>query len=119
MVEGVEYRTAERYDGMPVYTKRIVFRDMPTAAGDQTVVDAFSLNYKCVDVRGFMSFPGRYAAGFPFIGSAGNVEAWLTVDYSWASLYPEDYSGATVILKAGENLSQYTNAECTVKYVKG
>lgn len=118
MVEGVEYRTAERYDGMPVYTKRLVFGDMPTAAGDRTAVDAFSLNYQCVDVCGFISLPGHQAAGFPFIGSAGNVIAWLSISDIWAGLYPEDYSGATVVLNAGTDLSRYT-AECTVKYVKG
>lgn len=99
MQVGVEYRTTERWSGMPVYTKLIEFGHLPNAT-TKIVEYILPYNITAISITGF----GKSATGSQELPSA---DVLLEVNNEWGY----------VIANTKTNMSSYY-AYITVKYTK-
>lgn len=105
MQSGVEYRTAKRYNGNPVYTKLIDFGTLPNATSSNITIDVEW--DKVIDIRGVAkSTSGCVTHFFPKGNSSAGIDAYVY------AAYPQKL---WVIAKA--NLSAYT-ANFVIEYTK-
>ena len=59
MLPGNEYRTTERYDGLPVYTKLIEWEDTADFSGDPfVVIDSHPINARVISIEAVVIDPG-------------------------------------------------------------
>lgn len=102
---GVEYRTAERYMGKPVYKKLINFGAMPAINSTKTVSHNIENINSIVAFGGDMIASDNHPIALPYYYTEGN-NATLSVGYYDIRIY----SGST-------NITQY-NAKVWIKYTK-
>ena len=124
MEEGVEYRTAERHNGLPVYAKRVVFTEMP-AAGEFKAVYIFPVEYRPISISGVLSCETAglnsftYDQAFPVVNATdGAIMAVLEIRPFHYSTFPNRYTDTELVLRSLSDLGNAT-ADCTVKYIKG
>lgn len=124
MVEGVEYRTIEKHNGLPVYTKRVVFTEMPNA-GQYKSIDIFPVEYRPISISGVLSHniaamnDSTYDQAFPVIDATnGTVKAILEINPLRYTLFPGRYTDTELVIRAVTDIGNAT-ADCVVKYVKG
>lgn len=117
MVADVEYRTTERYNGKPVYTKLVDFGYLPDATErrvaftkDGERVQVVSLNGRAYEDDGEGVYFINYSEGFPFYAN-GSLQADA---YTSGDLYSDR---TAIIVNAHTNCTMFY-AMFVVKYVK-
>jgi hypothetical protein len=121
MVENVEYRTTERYNGLPVYTKRVVFQDIP-AKGESKIVTIFGAESRMLQIQAAAFWDDETSQTIPIpYFESGVCTVWLESNAIRHSLFPEEGHGVQLFLNRRADSVSFTadRVECTVKYVKG
>lgn len=112
LVDGVEYRTVERYDGKPVYMKRIVVTSLPN--------DSVSVHYySSGQYASLVSFDGfirgeKNSAGDGTHNPIGTISYWFNGEEQICSVYADGYG---IRFTTQGDFSKYS-AELVVKYIK-
>lgn len=107
MVLGVEYRTTERYNGMPVYVMAFNGGALPASGAARYLTVAGNINI--IDLQ-LVAVQGTNRFQFPLVwGDDGTVAARVFKQFSGTESY--------ISVQAFKNLSDYT-IEGVVKYTK-
>lgn len=111
MVEGVEYRTTERFNGKPVYAKLVNVGILPNTAAKQVSLLEEAVNV--VEVKGFLTrnSDGGYFPLPRLSYETASVDAYVYAAYASSS------AATTVSIITTTDMSNYT-ACITVKYTK-
>jgi hypothetical protein len=100
MIPGVEYRTTERWNGKPVYTKLVELGTLPNNSTKWLENMPLPMNITPLSVSGIAQ-NGYKGVQFP------NEYIFISVDGEWGSIY----------IKTSDNYSSYS-AYATIKYIK-
>lgn len=115
MVVGVEYRTTERHNGLPVYTQLVNFGTLPNSTEKRLQV-----YYSANENKGLICAPDIISITPHIYGDTDDKE-WTSLPFIYGGntpagdMYYRDGSGITV--RTQRDLSKY-NALFTVKYTK-
>lgn len=104
MVVGTEYRTAERYEGKPVYTKLVDFGNLPNSAR-KSVSTGIAGQY-AIDMQFNIHMQGNQLTHFPYVSSG-----YEAVTRSFLNTVGE------LVMDTKTDLSAYT-AKVAIKYTK-
>lgn len=124
MMEGVEYRTTERHNGLPVYAK-LVITGVPANGNELSIDDVYSADYQTVDISAtYRKVVDTYMFFYklPHLNDeTGESLLWLHVNNWRASLFPERY-GTQLVVRSSASFSGAgvgSTIECVLKYTKG
>ena len=115
MMPDVEYRTAERYNGHPVYVKRIPFSDA-SVGENKAEKEAFKYGYTLVSCVG-VSLDELYADTLPSFDTAGNLMDWVRINSTSSNLMPEMFPNVFAEVYS-HRTTDFSRFEVTVKYIK-
>ena len=115
MMPDVEYRTAERYNGLPVYVKRLPFSDA-SVGENRAAKAAFKYGYTLVGYSAVCRDVG-YAVVLPFHGQDGTLHAWAYIDTLQSQLMPETFPDVLAVIYS-PGVTDFSPYEITVKYIK-
>ena len=106
MIDGVEYRTTEKFNGQPVYCQLVYFTG---------IVDGGTV---AVDVPGVDTvlrlFGSRSGVPLPFISGKDLSSAWT--NYFSVNLSTDTI---TIVMNAGSSVPSGSNFYCALYYTKG
>lgn len=105
MQPGVEYRTTERWEGKPVYRKRIGCGAMPNASSKRITVQPFTTAYTLLDCHVVMRHTGNASAMLLRYG--GDPATFCEIQSTHMC----------IALVTSNDFSNY-NAEAVIRYVK-
>lgn len=111
MLPNVEYRTTERYNGLPVYVKRVVFRN-------SNMAEAYLYGYTFVSCSAVFRDEEGIFAMLPTYNNDGSVGAFAKINSVQSVLMPEDFPYVFAEIVA-PGVTDYSCFEMTVKYIKG
>lgn len=125
MVAGVEYRTTERYNGLPVYAKLLIETVTPEdiANGMSHMIPACPANADVIDIRaallGETNGGDKDTNTIPYFDTGGNLRVHVTTTNARAMMYPEWYDMTEVVLNCAEDFDPtYAKFVITIRYTK-
>lgn len=129
MKAGKEYRTTERYNGKPVYVKRIELERNEVQNGGEGIVTTATytgiplVGTEIISMTGFACHPAYGAIDLPWIfAGTGEVQMWLfdlrqsaqATEHRILFSFREESDG----VKIDMSVSELQKLDCTMKYVK-
>lgn len=123
MVPGQEYRTTERYNGLPVYVKLFekVFEDGAQASN---VVGTYPADAEVVSIEAFeiqkTNGGDSMTRCFPLHDSSGTIKAYVSAHNTRHLTNPEGYPDADVYISFTDDFvpQYYMKYSVKIKYVK-
>lgn len=125
MVAGVEYRTTERHDGVPVYIKRLVevVADKTIREGEGIYIPAYPIDADVIDFRAIMvgetNGGDKDAYLLPLINQNSELKIAVFATNTRALLFPDLYTEGEVYLQfPADNHIVNQKFVITIRYTK-
>lgn len=125
MVQDVEYVTTERYDGKPVYAKRLCYLLYNSFSGtyDAGLIKDTGIPYAGTKIVGLSAFlrhnKGAVDTNLPYIHTDGTIAAAANISCERAKTDAVKYPNYDIVIGVGSALSGVSfEFDCVIKYVK-